>query len=121
MGEKREWLLWGLAALLCAVVVALAWLDVPELSPVAVTYPSEQVVTEPIDMATTSSSLKINLNTADAATLMQLDGLGEKTAAAILDYRESHGGFDTVEELQNVKGIGEKKLAEWAPYLTVSE
>jgi competence protein ComEA len=50
----------------------------------------------------------INLNKADAQTLAQLHGIGEKKAQAIIAYREAKGGFKTVDELQNVKGIGQK-------------
>jgi len=40
-----------------------------------------------------------------------LSGIGEKTAIKIVEYREANGLFKTVEELTNIKGIGEKKLA----------
>ena len=50
---------------------------------------------------------------------VQLDGVGEKTSQKILAYRESHGGFSSVDELLEVEGIGEKKLENWKPYLTL--
>lgn len=50
----------------------------------------------------------VNVNTADAITLAaELKGVGEKTAAAIVAYREANGPFATVEDLKNVKGIGD--------------
>lgn len=49
----------------------------------------------------------VNVNTADAATLAaELEGVGEKTAAAIVAYREANGPFTSVEDLAKVKGIG---------------
>lgn len=62
---------------------------------------------------------KININTADKETLMLLDGVGEVIAGRIIEYRETYGGFDTIEELMEVKGIGEKRFAAWKPYITV--
>ena len=62
---------------------------------------------------------KINLNTASRAELLQISGIGDVTADKILAYRDSHGGFHSLEELLQVDGIGEKKLEEWRPYLTV--
>ena len=54
----------------------------------------------------------VNINTADAATIaMELKGVGEKTAAAIVAYREEHGPFKTLDDLKNVKGIGDKIIA----------
>lgn len=54
----------------------------------------------------------VNVNTADAATIaMELKGIGEKTAAAIVAYREEHGPFKTLEELKKVKGVGDKVIA----------
>ncbi|MDD5806606.1 MAG: ComEA family DNA-binding protein [Eggerthellales bacterium] len=53
----------------------------------------------------------VNLNRADAATLETLPGVGPATAAAIISYRESSGGFASIEDLMQVDGIGEKKFA----------
>jgi competence protein ComEA len=53
----------------------------------------------------------VDLNTATADQLDQLDGIGPGMAAAILKYRQEHGGFGSVEELGGVPGIGEKRLA----------
>lgn len=61
----------------------------------------------------------VNLNTADAATLDTLPGVGPVTAAAILEWREQHGGFTSVDELLEVSGIGEKTLAELKPHITL--
>ncbi|KKL81960.1 hypothetical protein LCGC14_1989540 [marine sediment metagenome] len=63
---------------------------------------------------------KINLNTATSEQLQMLDGVGPATAAAILSYREQTGKFDSVEQLVNVRGIGEKKLESMSDKLTVS-
>lgn len=52
----------------------------------------------------------IHLNTADQKALEELPGIGEAKSAAILSYREEHGGFESVEELLNVDGISEKLL-----------
>ncbi|MFV0435817.1 MAG: ComEA family DNA-binding protein [Desulfopila sp.] len=60
---------------------------------------------------------KVNINTADLAILCTLPGVGEKTAAAILDYRKENGNFASIDDLARVKGIGEKKLDKIRPYL----
>ncbi|ANX00756.1 helix-hairpin-helix domain-containing protein [Thermoclostridium stercorarium] len=51
--------------------------------------------------------LYININTADLSTLMKLHGIGEVKARAIIEYRERNGPFKSIEEIKNVKGIGE--------------
>ncbi len=53
---------------------------------------------------------KLNINMASQDQLTELPGIGEKKAAAIVDYRMDHGNFNSVEELTNVKGIGDKLL-----------
>lgn len=50
----------------------------------------------------------VNINTATAKELETLPGVGEVTARRIIDYREAHGPFETIEDIQNVPGIGVK-------------
>ena len=51
----------------------------------------------------------VNINSADAATLARdLKGIGDSKAAAIIDYRQKHGAFRTVDDLALVKGVGQK-------------
>ncbi len=54
---------------------------------------------------------KINLNTADAAQLTALSGIGESKARAIVAYREEHGSFASIEDICNVSGIGDATFA----------
>lgn len=66
-------------------------------------------------------NIKININTATLLQLIQLPGIGEKTADAILAYRKENGGFQKVEELLEVDGIGEKKFRQIEEFITVEE
>lgn len=61
----------------------------------------------------------ININTASARELQKLDGIGRATARAIIDYRTENGDFASVDELLEVKGIGEKKLEKIRERITV--
>ena len=63
----------------------------------------------------TQATGKISLNTATAQELTALTGVGEKTAQAIIAYRDAHGGFTSIDELQQVKGIGPAKFATISP------
>jgi competence protein ComEA len=54
----------------------------------------------------------LNINTATAAQLDSLPGVGPATARAIISYRSEHGPFATIEELASVKGIGPAKLTQ---------
>lgn len=51
---------------------------------------------------------KININTADSEELQKLDGVGPVTAEKIIEYRNENGRFNTIDEIKNVSGIGEK-------------
>jgi comEA protein len=60
-----------------------------------------------------------NLNTADQAALEKLPGIGPATAKAIIEFREKNGGFKKVEELMNVKGVGEKTFLKLKDLVTI--
>lgn len=62
---------------------------------------------------------KISLNSATAEQLEELPGIGEVTAGNILDWRGRHGGFTAVEQLREVDGIGERRLAVLRERVTV--
>ncbi len=64
---------------------------------------------------------KVNINTASVAQLTELPGVGEKTAARIVEHRQKQGPFKSTQELMNVKGIGEKNLQKLEAYLTLGE
>ncbi|NWN91131.1 ComEA family DNA-binding protein [Marinobacter adhaerens] len=61
----------------------------------------------------------ININSADAATLSSLDGIGASKAEAIITYREENGPFKAPEDLSNVKGIGARTIEKNADRLAV--
>jgi len=61
----------------------------------------------------------INLNTATIEQLDSLPGIGRKTAELIIEYRTKSGGFKRIEELMNVKGIGEKSFLKLKPLVMI--
>ena len=70
--------------------------------------------TEPLGVpppAVTDAPTLININTADAATLETLPGIGPSLAQAIIDYREQNGDYYYIEDIMNVSGIGESTFA----------
>jgi competence protein ComEA len=62
---------------------------------------------------------QVNINTASVADFDALPGIGAKTAALIVEYRQKNGPFKKIEELMNVRGIGEKNFLKLKPLLTV--
>lgn len=62
----------------------------------------------------------VNLNTATAAQLDALPGIGKATADRIIEYRQKNGAFKKPEDLMNVRGIGEKNFLKLKPMITVS-
>jgi competence protein ComEA len=70
--------------------------------------------------ATAAATAPINLNSATAAQLETLPGIGKATAERILEYRQKNGAFKKVEDLMNVRGIGEKSFLTLKPLVTVT-
>lgn len=70
--------------------------------------------------AAASASAPVNLNTATAAQLETLPGIGKATAERILEYRQKNGSFKKVEDLMNVRGVGEKSFLKLKPLVTVT-
>lgn len=66
-----------------------------------------------------ASAGPVNLNTADLATLETLPGVGPVLAQAIIDEREERGGFQSVNELRDVRGIGDARFADLEGLVTV--
>lgn len=66
-----------------------------------------------------TSNGKININTASKETLSLMNGIGEALAGRIITYREENGPYTDIYELLNVKGIGETKLRNLAPFIAI--
>lgn len=77
---------------------------------------------EPCEQATASAAeaALIDLNRASAAELTRLPGIGQKRAEAIVAFRESQGGFQSVTQLLRIKGIGRAMLRKLRLLVTIS-
>ncbi len=62
---------------------------------------------------------RVNINTADEIRLQQLPGIGPALAERIVDYRQRHGGFASIEDIMNVSGIGEATFENIREYISV--
>lgn len=88
------------------ILVALAWLGTTA-APAA-------------DTTDGSAVKKVNINQASATELALLPRVGIKQAERIVEYRKAHGQFGRIEELMEVKGVGEKLFSQLKPYVMLS-
>ena len=114
---KSEWALLGITAVFLCLVLTLFWQDrsavEPGLTVQTETEVPEEVLAPDVD--------PVDINTADVEELDQLPGIGTVLAGRIIAYREANGPFETVEDLLEVSGIGEAKLAELEGWITVGQ
>jgi comEA protein len=96
-----------------AAALVAATLTVPVLPPHDIT------AQEPPARTSTERPAPLNLNSATEAQLQALPGIGAAVAARIVEYRKKNGAFKKVEELMNVKGIGEKSFLKLKPLVIV--
>jgi len=62
---------------------------------------------------------QVNINTATRTELIQIPKIGEKVADQIVEFRKINGPYKRIEEIMNIKGIGEKTFLSIKPYITV--
>ena len=84
---------------------------------IATVSPSAQDQPRPASAAPTQV---VNLNSATVPQLEALPGIGRATAERIVEYRQKNGGFKRVEDLMNVRGVGEKSFLKLKPLITVA-
>ena len=76
----------------------------------------KEVMTKPEKAVTIE---KININKADVDTLANIKGIGRETAENIISHRTEVGAFEKIEDLKQLKGIGEEPLEQIKPYISV--
>ena len=104
----------------CSTAFAFVFVTLLSVAGFAQTAPARTAPPRSAASASADKAPPLNLNTATAADLERLPGIGPKVAARIVDYRTKKGPFRKTEELMNVQGIGEKSFLKLRAQLTVS-
>ncbi len=79
----------------------------------------EQIASDTVKEKTGKSRRVVNINSASKDELVSLPGIGHTLSERIVLYRENEGEFESIEDLQKVKGISKKKFEKLKPYITV--
>jgi competence protein ComEA len=96
-----------------------AWIAVAMLLAAVPTAAAAQTKAPARAARTESTTQVVNINTASAAEFEALPGIGPKMAARIVEYRQKNGPFKKIEELMNVRGLGEKNFLKLKAQLTL--
>lgn len=113
-------------ALLAATIAVVLWIGWPvPKEEISQAQPEQSIA---VEVPATSSTptvptvkavSKVNLNRASADELQVLPGIGPVLAQRMVDWRKMHGRYRTVDDLQEVKGIGKKRLEQLRPLVMV--
>ena len=107
MKEKKDPLLLAAAALaVSAVIILYGIFDSPKYNSFEAKLTETSASFSVSEASTAEPDKIININTADVSELMELEGIGEKKAEDIIEYRLKNGKFRSAEELTEVDGIG---------------
>ena len=124
---KAFWLLSAVFVLVCVGILLFSHLNMERESVYYVSADhfsqsqqyEQETASEDVKLKNIDSADKININSASADELIQLPGIDEKIAEAIIAYREEYGEFGSIEEIMEVSGIGEGKFNNIKAYITV--
>ncbi len=100
--------------------VTLVALSLAAAAPALAAFSVQDAPTRQTPKPTAADASALNLNSATVAELEKLPGIGPATAARIVEYRQKNGAFKKVEDLMNVRGIGEKSFLTLKPLITVA-
>ena len=108
---KSEKMLIIVSFVFIAVIICYSYYDVAVDKTDSNSYSKTQALSMTVEL--------VNINTADVTTLCKLPNVKEGTAKKIISYRQENGDFETIEEIQNVKGIGYQDYIRLQPLITV--
>ncbi len=107
------------------VLIALVATSAP-LAPVvpgtvAVPTPGPEIFLATQQAAAPQPAVRVNINTASTEQLQAIPGVGPATAERIIQFRQGNGTFERVEDLLNIRGIGESTLEKMRPYIKLTD
>lgn len=108
---KSEKTLLLISFVFIAVIICYCFYDITVDKTDKLSYSKDEVESMAVEL--------VNINTADVKTLCSLPNIGESTAQRIISYREKNGLFQSVDEIQNVYGIGYQDYIILQPLITV--
>lgn len=138
-GKRQSIIVIGFGLIILSAVILYYALSMPKISvsQVSSVHISSEDISENVSSAGNASPQKetsqsstendtsvavnypLNLNSCTAEELMSISGIGEVKANHIIEYREYLGGYTSVEQIKNIKGIGDGVYEKVSPYLTV--
>ncbi len=124
--EKHYWR--AVVFLIVVILIGSAFWGIRRFHP-ALFLGTPDLIAVPDDDTSTNRKLSttvklpalLNINTASAKALQSLPSIGEGMALRIVEHREKHGKFSSVEMLTDVKGIGDKTLEKLKPFISVTD